>query len=311
VSSNFPVGGMSTARFYDRASSSMSRLTGRAEQLNAQVATQKRLQAPSDDASAYRRLAGLAIADADDGAYKTNLTLAAGQLQSADSTLTTVVDQIQRASELAVRGNNGTLNAADRSAIADELDQILATLAGLANADDTNGNKLFGGTDGGPGAVKQPDGSYLLATTTPTAIPVAGDQSVQASDSAAKVFGFEGRNGPTDALAAIAALSAALREPTFDPEKGDTGVADLSAASNQVEGARASLGARAARVDILQNQQLDRLADRDEVRSTLEGSTPADQAAAITELQKTMTVLQATQASFAKLQSLSLFDYLR
>ena len=311
MSTNFPVGGGSTARFYDRAASSMARLTARAELANTWVATGKRLQAPSDDASAYRRLASLSIADADDGAYKTNMMFAAGQLQSADSTLTTVVDQMQKASELAVRGNNGTLSAADRSSIADELDQILATMVGLVNANDPAGNKLFGGTDGGAGAVKQPDGSYLLATTTPTAIPVASDQSVQASDSAAKVFGFEGRNGPTDALAAIAALSAALREPTFDPEKGDTGVADLSAASNQVEGARASLGARAARVDILQNQQLDRVADRDEVRSTLEGSTPADQAAAITELQKTMTVLQATQASFSKLQSLSLFDYLR
>ena len=31
----------------------------------------------------------------------------------------------------------------------------------------------------------------------------------------------------------------------------------------------------------------------------------------ITDLQKTMTVLSATQASFSKLQSLSLFDYLR
>ena len=33
--------------------------------------------------------------------------------------------------------------------------------------------------------------------------------------------------------------------------------------------------------------------------------------ATITELQKTLTVLQATQASFSKLTQLSLFNYLR
>ncbi len=32
---------------------------------------------------------------------------------------------------------------------------------------------------------------------------------------------------------------------------------------------------------------------------------------AITELQKTMTILSATQASFSKLSQLSLFDYIR
>ena len=47
---------------------------------------------------------------------------------------------------------------------------------------------------------------------------------------------------------------------------------------------------------------------RETERSGLEDT---DVTAAITELQKTMTVLQATQASFSKLSSLSLFDYLK
>ena len=36
-----------------------------------------------------------------------------------------------------------------------------------------------------------------------------------------------------------------------------------------------------------------------------------DITSAVTELQKTLTILQATQASFTKLTGLSLFDYLR
>ena len=48
--------------------------------------------------------------------------------------------------------------------------------------------------------------------------------------------------------------------------------------------------------------------DREELRSSLED---VDVTAAITELQKTMTILNATQSSFAKMASLSLFNYLR
>jgi len=303
--------GSSTARFYDRATSSFAKLQNRADQLSAQIAGQKRVQAPSDDPLAYRRLAGLTAAEADDKVYGGNLTMAAGVLAQADTTLGSISDQIQQASALAVRGNNATLTRADRVGIANELDQILATITGLMNGTDQRGVPLFGGADGGAAAAADANGAYVLATTVPSGVPVGAGQSVQTNDPATKVFGFRNRVGaPSDPLQVIAALSAALREPELGTA-GDTGIADLSAAHDQVVGAQASFGARAARVELMQDQQLNRAADREEVRQALEGSTPADTAAAITELQKTMTVLQVTQQSFAKLSALSLFDYLR
>ena len=48
--------------------------------------------------------------------------------------------------------------------------------------------------------------------------------------------------------------------------------------------------------------------DREITRSSIEDT---DVTQAITELQKTMTILSAAQASFTKLSNLSLFDYLR
>ena len=53
-----------------------------------------------------------------------------------------------------------------------------------------------------------------------------------------------------------------------------------------------------------QNAAAARESDRTELEDT-------DLSAAITELQKQMTILSATQASFSKLSSLSLFAYLR
>jgi flagellar hook-associated protein 3 FlgL len=71
---------------------------------------------------------------------------------------------------------------------------------------------------------------------------------------------------------------------------------------------RTSLGARAQRVEVEQAMLQQTGIDREAVRSGLEDT---DITAAITELQKTMTILSATQASFTKLQGLSLFEYLR
>lgn len=62
------------------------------------------------------------------------------------------------------------------------------------------------------------------------------------------------------------------------------------------------------RVDIQAAQIKTASSDREIARSGIED---ADATETIIELQKTMTILQATQASFSKLSSLSLFDYLR
>ena len=69
-----------------------------------------------------------------------------------------------------------------------------------------------------------------------------------------------------------------------------------------------SLGARAQRVDIESARMTDIATDREITRSAIEDT---DVTQAITELQKTMTILSAAQASFTKLSNLSLFDYLR
>jgi flagellar hook-associated protein 3 FlgL len=298
---------LSTSRFYDRAATSFGRLTARAETLQTQISTGVRLQAPSDDALAYRRLAGLATTGANAKVYDANLSLAAGVLKQADTALSAIGDQLQKATELALKASNDTLSTNDRRAIGVELAGIVETLAGLANAADPRGQPLFGGTDGGAAVVKGAAG-YTLAGTLPSTIPIGDGQSVQATESAARVFGITGKNGATDALTLIADLAAALAGGAATGDVARAAVDDLNLAGEQAAAIQASLGARAARVEIVQAQLVEAGIDREEARATLED---ADRVAAATELQKTMTILQASQASFAKLSQLSLFDYLR
>jgi len=112
----------------------------------------------------------------------------------------------------------------------------------------------------------------------------------------------------TNILQAITDLATALQAGGDIGDAGTKGIADIQTASDQVNTVQASLGARASRVELEQSVQSNAATQREVDRSGLEDT---DVTAAITELQKTMTILSATQASFTKLQSLSLFDYLK
>ena len=107
----------------------------------------------------------------------------------------------------------------------------------------------------------------------------------------------------------LAEVAAALEAgEALSDEDGAAAIDDLASANAQIAAARGAAGARAARIDLLQAQATEVAADREAERSGLEDT---DIAAAFADLQQTLTVLQATQASFGKLSQLSLFDYLR
>ena len=295
---------ISTRLFYDRAATALNTLGAKADRLQTQISTGKRLGQASDDAVAYTRLRGIATASADADVSATNLDVAASVLAQADTTLTSITAQLQRAAELAGQARNGSGDATSREAIAAELDQIVAQLQSLGNVTDPRGQPLFGGVDGAAAVTRNPDGSYSFATTLPGAIPTGDGQSIQPGDTAARLFVQPGGNS----LQTIADLAAALRAGTSVDAGAATAETKLADASAQISGVQASLGARAARVELDQASLKQAGIDREAVRSGLEDT---DVTATITELQKTMTILSATQASFTKLQGLSLFDYLR
>lgn len=297
---------ISSSSFYDQSAKRMSALSAQATDLQTQISTGKKLQSTADDPVAAQKLAQLSRQATDDATYESNMTVAASSLQQSDSTLGSIATQLQSALELAVQAGNGTLSAANRKTVADQLDSISVALLGLANTRDINGQSLFGGVDGAKGVTKTATGGYTLAEQAPTDIPISETQSVQGSETAARVFGFDG----TNAFAVIDTLAAALRSGN-DAEAisaAQTGITAITRANDQVSTARASVGARAAGVELQQGLLSTAKIDRAELRSSIEDT---DVSTAIVDLQKMMTALSATQASFSKLSSLSLFDYLR
>lgn len=280
-------------------------MSAHADTLNTQIATQKKLSAPSQDVVAYGRLATIARANADATVQGANLTLAQSLLQQSDTTLSAVTTQIQRAQELTLQAANGTLDDAARKTIAIELGDIRDDLVGLANTRDVRGQPLFGAASGDTAVTQAADGSVsYTGSGTPATIPVADGIDIAATDSAERVFGASG----TAVFAVLNDFIAALNAGGTVTAVAGTATSGLATSLTQVTNAQGSVGARAARLEIVAAQASQASDLREIDRSGLEDT---DLSAAITELQKTMTILQATQASFTKLGQLSLFNYLK
>lgn len=271
-----------TSYFFDHNRDRMTALSGAADRLQQQIATGKKLSAPSQDAAGWQRLQGLVQAKADAGAYAANITLAKAVLEQTDATLGSVQNQLQRANELAIKANSGVLSTTDRAAIAEELEAIVADLGVLADTEDARGLPLF--------------------DANAAAIPLGEGVTVAVNSDRNRVFGT--------IMTTLTAYVGQLRTGAANSVAANsaTAIAAIGSAIEAVATQQGSVGARAARVELLEATAQDAATLVEAQRSAVEDT---DLTTTITDLQKTMTILSATQASFSRLSQLSLFDYLR
>jgi flagellar hook-associated protein 3 FlgL len=297
---------VSTSQTYLQTTSLMSKLTQQANVAQQQISTQKRVVSASDDPGAYRQLAGLKLADANDKAYAANVNTAQGILEQSSDTLTSIGTQLQRAQELFTNAASGTLSASDREAIGKELESIRDTLVSLANSKDSRGLPLFGGASGDNPYIQAEDGSVSYAATgEPAGIPIGDQTSIQVGVTGKQAFAV---GDDKDMFAIFSTFLTALQSGGDVQVAAKQAMGDTTDALQSVDLARTSVGARGTRLELLSEQLTNASMDRETTRASVED---VDLSEAITQLQKTLTVLQATQASFTKLTSLSLFDYIK
>lgn len=272
-----------------------------------QLATGKRILAPSDDPSASTRVLELDQLIDTSKQYQRNSDYAQARLSLEETVLADVGDVLQRIRELAVRANNDTLSAGDRKAIAVEVRTNLDGLLQLSNSKDATGEYLFSGyktgtqpfSDNGAGNYSydgdQGERSLQIGPTRQVSVGDSGDNVFMKVD---------------DGAGGISSMFAALYDFAVDLEANapsTTTLTRLDSAIDEVLNTRASIGARLNTIDSQRsmNDSFDLLLQ--ENRSTLED---LDYAEAVSRFERQLLALQASQQSFVKIEGLSLFNYL-
>jgi flagellar hook-associated protein 3 FlgL len=284
---------------YNQANQSLNATMAAMQAATEKVATTKQLNRPSDNPADARTAVQMHDTLSEIAQYLRNIDAGTGKVNAADTALGSVSELIQRANELAIAGANGTLDATDRQAMAAEVSQLLESLAQDAGAK-YNGEYIFSGfaVDKAPYAVTGPgqvgtyqgDHGVSLARIGPAStlqVNVAGDSVFQPAIDALTQLKNDLMNGTGVQQSTIGQIATALQA---------------------VSTVRASVGARANRLDQAKSGQQALQTSNQALLSQLED---ADMPSAITELTKRQTTYQATLAVTAKVMQTSLLDYLR
>jgi flagellar hook-associated protein 3 FlgL len=135
-----------------------------------QIASGESVNVPSDNPAAAAQLVQNADQTSQADQFERSIGSVQGEMQSADSTLNSVVESLQQAISLGVEGANGTVNAADRQAIVAQLQGIQSQLLSLANLT-YQGNYVFAGT-------ATQTAPYALDPSSPSGVTYQGNSGV-------------------------------------------------------------------------------------------------------------------------------------
>ncbi len=253
---------ISTYMISQRAVSAMLRQQGKTSETQLQLSTGRRVLAPSDDPASATRVLGLNGALGRVQQFMDNASRAQSRLEAEEGALVGIANLLQRASELAVQGNNSTLSASDSEAVAAEVKQMLDHLLSQANTRDSGGEYIFAGYQTSTKPFTNPaHGSYeYQGDLGQRRLQISPDRQVADGDNGYTLF----MNVATGAVAEFTGAAATVFGPiasgdiTIDGENGN-GPASIGAIP-----AAASAAERASQLE----DAINKVADQTGVRAT-------------------------------------------
>jgi flagellar hook-associated protein 3 FlgL len=268
-----------------------------------QMSTGKRVNVPADDPLAAAQMVGNQAQTSRSDQYLQNIDTLTSQLQTADTALGSAVTAVTQAITLGVQGSTGTLSAANRQQIVQNLLGIQSQLVQLANTS-VGGSYLFGGT-----ATTAPP--YALDSTSPSGVTYngnAGTNTVQIADGLNLQTNLPGsqlfQNSAGDVFGSLQKLITALQTGTA----AGSATNDLRTAFDSLTGQRIFYGNAVNQLNstqsFLQQEQVT-------LKSQANNLVGADLTKAATDLTRAQTAHDAALAAAAKILPTSLLDYLR
>ena len=102
---------VSTSQFFRTNANALSKGQSSVSDLQAKLGSGKQLTSPSQDSKKTNQISRLESALQRQGVYKANIQVAKTRLTMEETALTSITEVLQRASELAIQGANGTMAA--------------------------------------------------------------------------------------------------------------------------------------------------------------------------------------------------------
>ena len=297
---------VSTAQLYSQGVSAIQNQQAKMSKTQLQMATGRRLLTPADDPAAAAAALELTQAKTLTAQYQQNADAANARLSLEESVLSGVVDVLQRVRELAVRANNDSLDAVDRIAVAEEVQQRLDELLQLANARDANGEYMFSGFQSLTTTFVQPAPGVFVyqGDQGQRHLQISATRQIPIGDTGFDVFmNVPGVGGPTDTFSIVFDFITDLNADNPSPDT----ITDLDAAMDQILATRSDIGAR---LNAVETQQDINDAFILNMETTLSDIQDLDYDEAVTRFNLEQAGLEAAQQSFLRIQGLSLFDYL-
>ncbi|HCT2504824.1 flagellar hook-associated protein FlgL [Aeromonas dhakensis] len=278
---------------------------GEYARLDRQISTNKRILQPSDDPVGSVRLLGLKKEQVAMEQYQKNIANAKSQLSQGEIQLDTMTNMLSRLRDLTQTAANGSLSEDDRRAVSSELAIIKDGLLDLANARNESGSTLFSGSQVDKTAiVKDPGGNYVYqGDNLVREVSIAKGVTVELNQTADKLFIQNG-----DFFKQLDDMVAAFDIGAADSADQARAMLDRSLTlQDDISQMVSTIGARINLLDQVDEGHAEKSVYSKEVSNQIES---LDYASAVTQQAHVLMALQVQQQAFAKVNGLSLFNYM-
>ena len=283
----------------------MTRATDGLTDAETRAASGKRILKASDDVSGTDRALSLRSAISTVGQLTDNNTVSKPVLQMAESALNDVTTAITSVQTLAMKANNGTLDADDKTSILSQLDQVTSKLEGLANTRYMD-QYIFSGT-----ATDQPTVTAQSGTPPYTytgndevkTVQILSGVSIPTNIPGSSIFNFDGSagSGSTDLFTMVADVKQAIT--SGDSDQLSAQLENIQSNLNNVLSCRSRLGSWTQRIEDAQSTLSD---TKDTMQQLLSDTEDIDLPTAIIQLQTQQNAYQAALLVSSKVLNLSL-----
>lgn len=278
---------------------------GEYARLDRQISSNKRILQPSDDPVGSVQLLGLKKEQVAMEQYQKNIANAKSQLSQGEIQLESMTNMLMRLRELTQTAATGSLSEDDRRAIATEVGVIKEGLFDLANARNESGSSLFAGSQVNQTTlVKNASGDYVYqGDALVREVSIAKGVTVGLNQTADKLFIDNG-----DFFKQLDTMVAAIESGATDAADQARSMLDRSKVlQDDISQMVSTIGARMNLLDQVDEGHTEKGTYSKEVSNQIES---LDYASAVTQQAHVLMALQVQQQAFAKVNGLSLFNYM-